>query len=279
MNNNNIKISVIIPAYNYASFIGDCLDSVLSQTFKNWECIVIDNGSTDNTSAIVEAYVKRDNRIKYHYTLQKGVSLARNLGVHLSEGTYILPLDADDKIANTYLEKALSIMNQNPQISLVYCDAILFGSVNKKWILPDFNYKAMLIENSIFCSALIKKNEFMAVNGYNVNMVEGFEDWDFWIKYLANNKKVVKIDEPLFYYRIKENSRNSVLDAEKQLRLRTLIYKNNLEIYNQNFSIPELIYQNYNLNTQYHAIHKSITYKIGKFIAFPYKFMKKIIGQ
>jgi len=276
--NTNIIVTVIVPAYNYANFIGECLDSVLSQTFKSWECIVIDNGSTDNTHEIVKSYSNKDGRIKYHYTNQKGVSLARNLAVSLSQGTYLLPLDADDKIDPTYLEKAVNIMNQNPEISLVYCNAILFGSVNKKWILPDFNYKAMLIENSIFCTALIKKNEFLAVNGYNVNMVEGFEDWDFWIKYLANNKKVYKLNDILFYYRIKQHSRNSVLDTEKQLRLRTQIYHNHKDIYHQFFSIPELIYQNYTLSTNYNTLHHSFTYKIGKLLTFPYNFIKKIIG-
>jgi glycosyltransferase involved in cell wall biosynthesis len=276
--NNNIIISVIIPAYNYGNFIGDCLDSVLAQTFKNWECIVVDNGSTDNTSSLVKNYINKDSRIKYHYTDQKGVSLARNIGVDLSEGSYILPLDADDKIAESYLEKAIAIMNKNPQVSLVYCDAVLFGSVNKKWILPKFEFKNMLIENSIFCSALVKKNEFLAVNGYNVNMVEGFEDWDFWIKYLANNKIVYKINEPLFYYRIKQNSRNSVLDTEKQLRLRSQIYQNNLDVYKEYFSIPELIYENYILNTKYKSLHNSLTYKIGKLWAYPYNFIKKIIS-
>jgi len=275
--NNNIIISVIIPAYNYGNFIGECLDSVLSQTFKNWECIVVDNGSTDSTSSIVKNYVNKDSRIKYHYTDQKGVSLARNLGVELSEGSYILPLDADDKIAESFLEKAIEIMNKNPQLSLIYCDAVLFGNVNKKWILPTFDFKNMLIENSIFCSALIKKNEFLAVHGYNVNMVEGFEDWDFWIRYLNNNKKVYKINEPLFYYRIKQNSRNSVLDSEKQLRLRNQIFLNHVDIYNQYFSIPELIYENYFLQSKYNTLLNSLTYKIGKLLAFPYNFIKRII--
>ena len=136
----------------------------------------------------------------------------------------------------------------------------------------------MLIENCIFCSALIKKNEFLAVHGYNVNMVEGFEDWDFWIKYLANNKKVYKLNDILFYYRIKQHSRNSVLDTEKQLRLRTQIYHNHKDIYHQFFSIPELIYQNYTLSTNYNTLHHSFTYKIGKILTFPYNFIKKIIG-
>ena len=276
--NHNIKVSIIIPAYNYAKYIGECLDSVISQTFKDWECIIIDNCSTDNTSEIVKVYATNDSRIKYHYTDQKGVSLARNLAVKMSSGTYILPLDADDKINSSYITKAIAIMEKKPTISLVYCDAILFGSVNKKWILPEFNYREMLIENSIFSSALYKKSEFLTVNGYNTNMVEGFEDWDFWIKLLADDKKVIKINELLFYYRIKDNSRNSLLDHEKQLRLRTQIYNNHLELYNRYFVIPELLYSNYKLKQKYDTLFNSLTYRIGKIAASPLNFFKKLFN-
>jgi glycosyltransferase involved in cell wall biosynthesis len=279
MNMDKVIVSIIVPAYNYANYIGECLDSVLAQTIKEWECIVIDNGSTDDTSDIVKAFAKKDSRIKYYFTSQKGVSLARNYAVSLSQGMYILPLDADDKIDSAYLAKALAIMDENPTISLVYCDAILFGSVNKKWILPEFNYRDLLIENSIFCSALYKKSDFISVNGYNINMVEGFEDWDFWIKLLADDKKVIKIQEQLFYYRIKENSRNSVLDHEKQLRLRTQIYNNHIDLYNQFFTIPELAYTNYQLKHKYDSIANSLTYKIGKLLAYPFNLLKRLLKK
>ncbi|MES2762087.1 MAG: glycosyltransferase family A protein [Bacteroidota bacterium] len=272
-------VSIIIPAYNYAGYIGECLDSVLSQSAKDWECIVVDNGSTDNTAEVVKKYAVKDDRIKYHYTDQKGVSFARNYAATISQGKYILPLDADDKIDSTFVDKAVRVLDNNPGISLVYCDAILFGAVNKKWILPDYNYRDLLIENSIFCSALFRKTEFETAGGYNVNMVEGFEDWDFWIKFLAHDKKVVKIQEPLFYYRIKENSRNSVLDQEKQLRLRMQIYNNHKELYHRFFSIPELLYNNYVLNQKYESIAHSLTYKIGKALASPVNLLKKMLHK
>ena len=279
MNMDKIIVSIIVPAYNYGNYIGECLDSVLAQTIKEWECIVIDNGSSDNPTDVVKSFAKKDSRIKYHYTDQKGVSLARNYAVSISLGKYILPLDADDKIADSYIQKAVNVMECNPDISLVYCDAILFGSVNKKWILPDFNYKNLLIENSIFCSSIYKKSDFEIVNGYNTNMVEGFEDWDFWIKLLSNNKKVIKIKESLFYYRIKENSRNSVLDENKQLRLRTQIYNNHIDIYNTFFTIPELVYTNYQLKQKYDSIANSLTYRIGKLLAYPFNLIKKVLKK
>ena len=268
-------VSIIIPAYNYANYLGECLDSVISQSFLKWECIIIDNGSTDNTADVVKSYTVKDSRIKYVYTDQKGVSFARNYDVSISSGEYILPLDADDKIEKTYIEKAVNVMIKDQGISLVYCDAMLFGSINRKWTLPNYNYKDLLIENSIFCTSLYKKSDFEAVNGYNTNMVEGFEDWDFWIKLLVNDKKVFKIEETLFYYRIKENSRNSVLDEGKQLRLRNQIYNNHIDIFDKYFTIPELLYYTYLLKQKYESINQSLTYKIGKALALPINIIKK----
>lgn len=279
INNKQPLVSIIIPAYNYANYIGDCLDSVLMQSLKEWECIVVDNGSTDNTAEVVKKYQSKDSRIKYYYTNIRGVSLARNYAISISSGKYILPLDADDKIASTYLEKAIFVFNNNENISLVYCDAMLFGSINRKWILPEYKFQDLLIENSIFCSALFKKTDFEKVNGYNPNMVEGFEDWDFWIKFLSDKKQVFKINEILFYYRIKSNSRNSVLDNNKQFRLRTQIYNNHKDLYEQYFNIPELVYHNYQIKSNYDAIQKSLTYKIGQFIVFPLVFFKKLIKK
>lgn len=273
---NTPLVSVIIPAYNSALYIAETIDSVLAQTYKNWECIVVDNGSTDSTKHIVAAYVLKDKRIQYHYCKQNGVSFARNLAVKLSKGVYILPLDSDDKIGATYLEKAIHVIEGDPKLKLVYCDAELFGASTGKWILPTFDLKNMLIENSIFCSALYRKSDFEAVNGYNENMKEGFEDWDFWIKLLKDGSKVNKIPEILFYYRIRKNSRNTILDNEKQLRLRKQIYLNHKEVYDKQFELHELIYSLYLANTQVEKLKNTKDLKLGKMILNPLRSLKNI---
>ena len=107
----------------------------------------------------------------------------------------------------------------------------------------------------------------------------GYEDWDFWIGLLKNGGKVVKIPEVLFYYRIRENSRNSVLDDGKQLRLREIIYNNHKAIYDANFSVPKLVYENYGLSTQLNSIKQSKDYNFGKKLMVPIRFVKSLFGK
>ncbi len=273
----NKLVSIIIPAYNYGAYIGECLNSVLGQSYPHWECIVVDNGSTDNTAGIVTAYAEKDKRIHYHFTAQNGVSRARNLAVSLSAGQYILPLDADDKIAPAYLEKGLKHLQQHPEIKVVYCDAELFGAASGKWALPEYSLHDLLIENSIFCSALYRRSDFDATGGYNENMKEGFEDWDFWISMLKRGGNVYKIPEVLFYYRIRQASRNSSLDHEKQLRLRQQIYENHRALYDATFRLPDLLFKNNLLAGELKNIKQSGQFKAGKLATAPWRLLRKIL--
>jgi len=277
--NQNTKISVIIPCYNYGHYIKACLESVIAQTYLNWECIVIDNGSTDHTANVVKSFTARDSRIHYYYTEQKGVSFARNLAVKHSEGDYILPLDADDKIAPTYLEKAEKILSGNPSIKVVYCDAELFGAASGKWVLPEYSLRDLLIENSIFCTALYRKSDFITAGGYDQEMKQGFEDWDFWIRILKDGSKVYKIPQALFNYHIKSGSRNSSLDAEKQLALRRQIFANHKHIYEQTFQMGDVLFDNYQLKRELKSIKESVDFKLGKKILAPLRFVKNLFKK
>ena len=107
-------------------------------------------------------------------------------------------------------------------------------------------------------------------------MVEGFEDWDFWIRMLKNGEKVYKIPEELFYYRIRENSRNSSLDKDKQIRLRKKIVANHRELYQANFDLAELIFENYVLNHELRSMKSSMSLKLGKKMLAPLLFLKKL---
>ncbi|WP_317897484.1 glycosyltransferase [Aurantibacillus circumpalustris] len=272
-------ISIIIPAYNYGNYLGECLDSVLAQTYSNWECVIVDNGSTDNTAQVAKSYVAKDPRFIYVHTEQKGVSFARNKAIELSKGKFILPLDADDKIASTYLEKAEKILRTKKDIRVVYCDAELFGASTGKWILPTFTLKGLLMENSIFCSALFRKSDFNTVGGYNIEMKEGFEDWDFWIRMLKTGESVYKIPEILFYYRIKPASRNSVLDQEKQLVLRRRIYINHKDVYDKMFDLSELIFNYHSVAKKLKSMEESTTYRCARVLLKPILFLRNIFKR
>jgi glycosyltransferase involved in cell wall biosynthesis len=272
-------ISVVVPCYNYGHFLEECLNSVLAQTFKNWECIVIDNASTDNTAQISKQFSQNDSRFhSLHYT-SPGVALARNFGAEASKGKYLLFLDADDKIAATYLEKALAAFENKPGIKLVYCEAQLFGASSGKWKLPAYSYRNLLIENVIFCTALIHKEDFLKAGGFSADLKEGFEDWDLWIRFLQDGAGVLKLTDVLFFYRIRSNSRNHSLDREKQVQLRKTIFNRHKEIYETYFSLPELLYENLVLRQKAESMNNSYELKLGNIILKPLRFLKNLFSK
>ena len=224
------KVSIIIPCFNQAKFIPETLDSVLAQTYQNWECIIIDDGSYDNSREIVQDYIDKDSRFSYIYQENQGPAAARNNGIQHSYGDFILPLDADDLIADTYIEKAISVFVSNPDFKIVYCKAKKFGACNQIWDLPDYSYEKFIWENMIFCSSIFKRKDYDKTNGYNSNMRDGLEDWDFWLSLLNPSDKVYRIDEILFFYRIKNTSRNTHAE-EIEHELLQKMYMNHKEKY------------------------------------------------
>lgn len=140
-------VSVIIPVYNSELFIDETMLSVINQSYSKLEIILIDDGSMDNSGILCENWALKDNRISVWHIDNCGPSKARNFGISKATGNYILPVDSDDKIDSTYIEKAVAILQDNADIGIVYCEARLFGSVNEKWSLPKYSIREMLIRN------------------------------------------------------------------------------------------------------------------------------------
>lgn len=224
-------ISVVIPCYNQAKFLSEALDSVLAQTYVDWECVVVDDGSIDNTRDVAMMYCTKDVRVKYIYQSNAGLSAARNAGVGHSLGRYILPLDSDDIIGENYMKLAMNVFENNDKLTIVYSRANLFGVKKGEWKLPAFSIERMLGRNCIFCSAFYRRVDFDRVGGYNTNMKYGFEDWDFWLSLLQEGGEVYHINEILFFYRIRRRSMLNSIDMEKDLFLRRQIWANHRNLY------------------------------------------------
>ena len=203
---NNTLVSIIVPCYNQAQYLDESLQSVLDQTYTNWECIIVNDGSPDNTEEVAKKWVKKDSRFLYLHKENGGLSSARNYGIEYSKGEFILPLDADDKITPNYIELAVSSFQQNNSLKVVYCKAEKFGNEKGLWQLPPFSLYDLAQFNMIFCSAVFKRQDWKLVGGYDVNMIYGLEDWEFWIAILKNGGDVKCLEEVGFYYRIRENS-------------------------------------------------------------------------
>ncbi|AOC95312.1 glycosyltransferase family 2 protein [Flavobacterium sp. SH_e] len=210
------KISIIVPCYNQAQYLSEALTSVLNQTYENWECIIVNDGSNDNINEIAQKWLDKDFRFKYVSKNNGGLSSARNAGITVAKGEFILPLDADDKIGHNYLKLALYEFQKDSSLKVVYCKAEKFGDEVGDWILKPFSLYNLSKKNMIFCTALYKKKEWELAGGYDTNMIYGLEDWEFWISMLKNDGNVKRIDYHGFYYRIKSSSMIKSLDPDKE---------------------------------------------------------------
>jgi glycosyltransferase involved in cell wall biosynthesis len=226
-------VSIIVPSYNHAIYLPGTLDSVLAQTYSNWECIIVNDGSSDNTEEIAKQYCRKDVRIKYVYQNNSGPAVARNTGIKKSAGDFILPLDSDDLISKDYLTEAVNIYKANPATKLVYCKAELFGDAAGLWELSKYSFDELLFGNMIFCTAMYKKSDYAKTIGYNPNMTEGHEDWDFWLTLLKKDDLVYQIPKVHFYYRIRNNSRTKIGNRNKELteKIYWKIFSNHRDLY------------------------------------------------
>lgn len=280
-------VSIIVPCYNQAKFLPETLDSVLAQTYKNWECIIVNDGSVDNTEQIAIHYCNKDIRFKYIKQENQGLAQTRNNGIKASNGYYILPLDADDKIGETYLEIAVHRFTDYPETTLVYCNAELFGTINQPWDLPDYNYSDFIWRNSIFCTAMYKKTDYDKTKGYNPNMKYGFEDWDFWLSLLNEESVVYRINKTLFFYRQKNNSMTTTtLNNIEEIYM--TIFDNHNNIYQKycshlisykNNAILQNIKLSKYLESIKQEIYNTLEYRIGAFLLKPLRNMQNRFTQ
>lgn len=236
MGNRTPKASVIVPCFNQAQYLPDALKSVLDQTFQDWECIIVNDGSTDNTKEIALDWINKDKRFRYLEKVNGGVSDARNKGISICAGEYILPLDADDLIGAEYMDKASEVLDTRSDIGIVYCNAEYIGDRSGRINYPDFSEELMLKRNLIFCSAVYRKSDYLKTKGYNTNMIYGLEDWDFWLSLIERGAGVNKLPGVHFYYRTKDNdSRNQDYrkDPRKRDYLFRTLYLNHIDLFNK----------------------------------------------
>jgi glycosyltransferase involved in cell wall biosynthesis len=216
---NNNLISIIIPCYNQGEFLNETILSVYNQTNSNWECIIINDGSTDNSDEIANEWVRKDNRFKYFYKENEGVSSARNLGLEKVNGNYIQFLDSDDLLDSRKLELSLLYLSKSQKESekLVISNFGMLSIDSKKIIEPYCKLNEQVFD---FENLLYKWNESFSIPihcGFfetslfeNIRFPENLsaqEDWIVWVKIFKLDVQAIFLVESLALYRQNSESR------------------------------------------------------------------------
>ena len=197
-------ISVIIPAYNQARYLNSAIKSVLAQTYTFWECIVVDDGSTDNTYEQVHQF--KHPKIKYIYQNNAGLSAARNTGMEASKGEFLSFLDSDDCFAPKKLELLLEKMNNCSELALVSGNAALIDE-NGNTIRRKFDSSVpvktheLLFGNPLHVGSILLRREWYLKIGLFDTSLRSYEDWDYWLRIAMAGGKMESIKEIVSFYR------------------------------------------------------------------------------
>jgi len=225
------RVSVVIPCYNYANYLGEALQSVINQTFRELEIIIVNDGSTDNTVHVAEQIIAAHPQCRIRLITQANSgqpAASRNRGISEARGEYILPLDADDIIHPTMLQKMVDILEGNDTVDIVYSDTIRFGDTNNSYRTEEWDLQRLATVNIINYCALFRRKVWEEVGGYRLDC--GYEDWDFWISAAEKGFKGYRIPEYLFYYRIKQSGR-LLQDQQNDSKIKAMIVRNHPNLY------------------------------------------------
>ena len=280
------KVSVIIPCFNQLAYLAEAVESVKHQTFLDYEIIIINDGSTEHNAIELLNTFERNNVIIVH-EINKGVSAARNKGISIAKGDYILPLDADDAIHPHFLKEAVFLLDEFKDLEIVTTGVKYFGALQSDEYLPEYSRKQHLLQNLFFNTSLFRKKSFFNVGGYDEDFKTGWEDWDFYLRLITKENQIAKIEKCYLYYRIKNSSRNSDLISERLSFIEQQLFKKYFNEYMIYFPDPisnlrnlgYLINEKENFDRWINEFKFSPEYRLGHFIIKPIKFLFKFFKK
>ena len=285
-------ITVIIPCYNQGAFLSEAMDSVLAQTYENWECIIINDGSTDNTPTVANKYTTDDQRFKYICKENGGLSSARNTGLAIATGEYIQFLDADDFIHKDKFRAFVDILQDDPTCQLVICNFNIYQTKSGEFLAPYCDLSVPITLETIICNwditftipihcGIIKKD---LIGSFNEDL-KAKEDWIMWINIFKQIGTYYFMNESQAFYRGHESNMSS-----ESLHME----KNTISAYNYIYSmigsetLKDKFFLRYSsfftalINHEKQTIinlKNSNSYKLGNFILKPISFIKQFISR
>jgi glycosyltransferase involved in cell wall biosynthesis len=201
------RVSVVVPVYNSGRYLSDALASVASQTFRDYELVLVDDGSTDAATIARCDAAAREPAVRLVRTANRGPSHARNTGIEAARAPYVLPLDSDDWLAPTFLARTVAVLDAEPGVDVVHTWVALVGRHHGVWETGPFAVPEMLSRCAIHVSSLYRRRVWELAGGYDARFVQSCEDWDFWLSALEHGVVGCGIPEVLAYYRRTPSSR------------------------------------------------------------------------
>lgn len=296
----NPKISIIVPVYNVEKYIDECINSILNQNFKNFELLLINDGSTDKSGEICDIYAQNDTRIKVFHQVNKGPSATRNLGISLSKGEYIGFVDSDDTINKEMYEEMynLAIRNQYDIVACGYKEINYEKALEYEFIRPlnghfelvgdniKINLESLLCKNKILgypslCNKLYRKDIIVKNNISIKENIKIAEDLCFNIQVLDKVKKIGSINKALYEYR--RINVNSIMNDKDNLYLKLEACKEMLDVFKKSSISQEvylkcLKYENSSIITSYVGLIREVILS-NKNLYPKYKCIKNLIAE
>ncbi|HXM42397.1 MAG TPA: glycosyltransferase family A protein [Bryobacteraceae bacterium] len=222
------RASVVVPAYNAAAYLPYAIDSVLAQTYADWEIVIVDDGSIDHTRAMVDSYrLKLQDRLQYVYQSNQGVSAARNSGIRAARGEFIALLDADDVWLPQRLERGVAALDADPAVGLVHAKVARIDTrglvtgqlkVEPKYLSGSIARHIYTRRAHLICTTVMFRKSCLAAAGWFDEAMQTTEDRDLWFR-IALRYKIAYIGEVLAYYRISPTSTTANLERLLQWQL------------------------------------------------------------
>lgn len=199
--NETPEVAIVIPCYRYGHLLAEAVASAAAQTWSNLRIVIVDDGSPDNTAAVAAGLIERfsERRIELVQQANQGLSAARNAGIRATNSAFVLPLDADDKLAPNYVERLL-VELQATVADVATPNGRTFGDEDQPLTTQPVTRRRLLANNCLVYASLYRRELFDRVGGYGP-IKPGYEDWDFWLSALEHGAKFVHVAEPLFLYR------------------------------------------------------------------------------
>ena len=271
-------VSVVVTVYNVEKYIARCIESVLSQTYNDFELVIVDDCTPDKSMKIVEKYAQKDNRIKPIYLNENsGLMWARKVGYENSEGKYIVFLDSDDTLPNDAVELLYNAIESEDDLDMVSGNIIykkIDGTEDVWRSYLEYGQDSVSVYKSLLknryrhnlCGHIIKKDLLVNFKYHSFKNFTKWEDYCLFYQLVANCRKVGHIDKPVYYYYQTQGSSTQVKISERSLETTAIAHKEALDVMTRYPELHSLIYQNfqYCFCSLYHNGYKNFAKHLDK---------------